>query len=189
MYVYTTESSISTRFPEYPALSSFNNNNNKKGWRPVLIRGSACLTWLTRRALGRRTESGGRAKWDEKGGKMRGGCCHFRCLSYQRAERGLISSPLRRKMGLNLGFYSRFVPPSNLLFSLSLFFSVLPSSDHHRLRRSTLRCYSTVRAWKMPFSPLLPDLIFVVAISQATADSTILLRNINVQLFASSGWS
>lgn len=62
IYVYTTESSISTRFPEYPALSSFNNNNNKKGWRPVLIRGSACLTWLTRRALGRRTECGGRAK-------------------------------------------------------------------------------------------------------------------------------
>lgn len=143
--VYTTESSISTRFPECSALSSFNNNNNKKGWRPVLIRGSACLTWLTRRALGRRTESSGRAKRDEKGGKMRGGCCHFRCLSYQRTKRGLISSPLRRKMGLNLGFYGRFVRPSNLLFSPSLFFRCCYRATT-TVCRSTLRCYSTVRA-------------------------------------------
>lgn len=164
MYVYTTESSISTRFPEYPALTSFNNNNNnnKKGWRPVLIRGSACLTWLTRRALGRRTESSGRAKWDEKGGKMRGGCCHFRCLSYQRAERGLISSPLRRKMGLNLGFYGRFVPPSNLFFFSIFFFSVLPSQRPPPLpfavtqpfeRRKCSECLPLLSSPPLPSSP------------------------------------
>lgn len=57
-----------TRFPECPALSSSNNNNNKKGWRPVLIRGSACLTWLTRRGR-RRRDAGTRGV---ERGRMRG---------------------------------------------------------------------------------------------------------------------
>ena len=33
-HVYTEEPSIQTRFPECPALTFSNNNNNKKGWRP-----------------------------------------------------------------------------------------------------------------------------------------------------------
>ena len=185
-HVYTTEPSILTRFPECPALSSSNNNNNKKGWRPVLIRGSACLTWLTRRALGRRAETDGEAKRDEKGGKMRGGCCHFRCLSYQWAERGLISSLSRRKMGLNLGFHGRFVPPfQHPLFSVSFFPGIaidrsppsVPIYPSPLLNRSSVE---NARSAPLLFSP------WPFSSRQEIVQ---VLRNVNVQPLTLSGRS
>lgn len=124
------------------------------------------------------------------GRKTRDGCCHFRCLSYHRAdEEGLISSPLARQDGVK-SWISRPIctsppPPFPLyllsfayfLFSFPFLFFFLALFAH----------YSTVGAWKMLRVASLPLLFSPWPFSTRREIVRVLLRNVNAEPLTLSG--